>query len=206
MLALRFSAVALMAVWSFLPAEAAQKDDRPKFETVEKTVKKTLAERRGYRPGDILSHSDVKKALEAVEKAGWKPSDRAEILGDVLGDNDYLVRQLRTRRGVPFMRKLSGTPSTYDRLDRLRRLRFGKRRIRELINNPGGHTLILYMATTRGGRNLGRYLSATKGGKNFNRQTGRIYTEEDLLKRLKQSYDGKTAPRKKSDKPPKTAK
>ena len=207
MTAYHLSAVFVVVVLFSAPANAAEKSEFPKYAAVKKTVKKSLTGRRGYHAGDILSRRDVEKALDAVAKTGWKVADRKAILAQVLTDNDYLVRQLRTRRGIPFMRKLSGTAAAYDRLDRLRRLKYGNRRIREFINNPGGHTMILYMATTRGGKNLGKYLAAGKNGKNFNKPTRRIYQEHDLLKRLKKSYDAevkrRTAGHRKKPKPAK---
>jgi len=169
-------------------ADAAKNDKLPEFEAVKQTVLRQLKSRKHYRPGDMLSRDDVKTALDAVQQLGWDVDDRTQILADVLPKKDFLVRQLRSRRGLPFMRRLSGTPGTYDRMDRLRRMPFGRRRIRELIHNPGGYTLILYMVTTSGGRQMGRFLSETPTGRNFNKPTGRIYTENDLLKRLKQSY------------------
>ncbi len=172
-----------------LPASAAEKAKRPDFAAVKSTVQQSLATRKGYRANDLISRGDVERALKQVDKLGWKVADAKTIQQQFLTDNDDLVRRLRTRRGLPFMRKLSGTPQTYDRLDRLRRLPYGPRRIRELIANPGGYTMILYMAGTRGGKNLGKYLSRTQQGKRFNKKTGRLYTEKDLLKRLQASYE-----------------
>lgn len=182
-------------LFSGATAHPAAKADRPSaqrtpFSAVKAAVGKELRSRKGYRPGDILSRSDVRRALDAVEKRGWKVPDRKKILNDVLPDNDFLVRELRTRRGTVFMRKLSQVPQAYDRLDRLRRLPYGPRRIRELINNPGGYTLILYLVGTRGGKNLGRYLSELPSGRKFNRPTRRIYSEQQLLQRLQRSYRG----------------
>ena len=197
---LKFSFIVLLSFSSAHVVSAADGDDKPKkrpaFKAVKAMVHKEFAGRKGYHSGDILTRKQVRKALDAVEKSGWKIKDRKAIVGSFLTDGDDLVRQLRTARGTKFMRKLSGTPRAYDRLDRLRRLKYGNRRIRELIIGPDGHTMILYMATTPGGRKLGRYLNKNAGGKNFNKRTRRLYTEKQLLKRLKRSYDGETKLRK----------
>lgn len=177
-----------------MSADAAGKKKLPEFAAVKSTVQKTIAGKKGYKTNDLISRGDVEKALKAVDKLGWEVDDAKDILEDTLADNDYLVQQLRTKRGTTFMRKLSGTPETYDRLDRLRKLPYGERRVREFIANPGGHTMILYMATTPGGKNLGKYLSKTNEGKNFNKETGRIYTEKDLVERLKKSYETAQTP------------
>ena len=170
------------------PPKKANAKKFPAWTEAKATVVRQLQGRRGYRNGDILSQSDVERAMTALAKSGWKVADRKQIVAATLADNDFLVRHLRSRRGVPFMRKLGGNRQAYDRLDRLRRMPLGARRIPELINNPGGFTLIQYMVKTPGGRNLGRYLNQTRGTKNFNKATGRIYTQTQLLYRLKAAH------------------
>jgi hypothetical protein len=49
--------------------------------------------------------------------------------------------------------------------------------------------MILYLATTRSGHNMGLYLNQLPGVKNFNKPTGRLYTERQLVDRLKRSYE-----------------
>lgn len=173
---------------SAAPPKKAKAKKFPDWESAKATVIRQLQVRRGYRNGDILSQSDVERAMTGLANSGWKVTERKQIVAATLADNDFLVRHLRSRRGVPFMRKLAGSQQVYDRLDRLRRLPLGARRIPELINNPGGFTLIQYMVKTPGGRNLGRYLNQTRGTKNFNKSTGRIYTQTQLLYRLKAAH------------------
>jgi hypothetical protein len=168
----------------------------PQFAAVQGAVQSSLQARKGYRRGDLLSRSDAVAAIEAVGKLGWRIADRGKIAGLFLADSDFLVTELRTPGGTRMMRKVSGTPQSFDRLDRLRGLKFGNRRIRELINNPGGHTLILYLTKTTGGKNLGRYLDDVSGGDDFNKPTGRLYTESQFLDRLKLSYRVEQASRK----------
>ncbi|MFQ5732567.1 MAG: hypothetical protein ACE5KM_11525 [Planctomycetaceae bacterium] len=207
-----FAAVVPLCIAAFSAAapkpEPKPKKKRgfPKFAAVKRAVQKSLKERRGYRDGDILSRTDVERALKSVEKLGWKVAGKKQVLAATLADSDYLVRQLRSRRGIPFMRKLSGNAENYDRLDRLRRLKYGKRRIRELIIGPDGHTLIQYMTTTPGGKYLGRYLSRTPSGNRFNEVTGRIYRDTQLIKWLRASHRAEVVRRRKSRRTPKKKK
>jgi hypothetical protein len=66
---------------------------------------------------------------------------------------------------------------------------YGQQQIADLIRSPDGYKIFEYMTTTQGGRNLGGMLSQGVNGRDFNSPTGRIYTEVELLKRLKKSYD-----------------
>ncbi len=79
-------------------------------------------------------------------------------------------------------------PEGYDRLDRMVRLPRGEIFTEDLIHNPGGYQMVEYMATAQGGIEMGKMLSETPKGKNFNQPTGRIYTAEQLIARVKKSY------------------
>ena len=147
-----------------------------------------FAASKDYKAGDLIARGDVARLADALKKLGWVPEDWKDVLEDVLPDGDELVRALRTPRGRNFMRKIAAQPGAYDRLDRLRKLPRGSRQLRELIDTPDGDKLIEYLTTTDGGKALGKQLSQTKGGRGFNEATGRIYTEDDLLKRLEASY------------------
>jgi hypothetical protein len=164
-------------------------DEPPKFSEVEQTVKGQLVKSKDYKPGDILSGSQVRAITKELADIGWEISDRKDIEGQALADGDFLVKQLRTKKGTKFMRRIASLPGGYDRVDRLRKMPYGNRRIRELIAGPDGFKLIQYMTTSKTGLNLGKQLSRGKNGKGFNKSTGHIYTEKDLLKRLKASYE-----------------
>lgn len=184
-----FAAASLLLALTAGAAQAAPVEKPlPEFKDVIGTIREQVAKRRGYQPNDILSRNDVTRVLKALAELGWDVAEKKQILNATLGDSDFLVRQLRSKNGVRFMRKLSGTKGTYARLDQLRRLKYGNRRIRELIENPGGHTLILYMTSTKGGKNLNRQLRRTSNGKNFGKPTGRIYKGADLLEALRDAY------------------
>ena len=87
---------------------------------------------------------DVAPLFKKLDKLGWKVADEKQIIGRVLSDNHSLVKQLRPLKGKKFMGQVSKSPAAYDRLDRLSKMPYGKRRVRELIDTPGGHKLIEY--------------------------------------------------------------
>lgn len=167
----------------------------PTFEEVERLVRQHFADRKDYRFGDLITRQDVEPVYKKLAGRGWKIAEWSQIEKQFLSDRDYLVKQLRSRRGQPFMREISHMPNGYDRVDRLRKMPYGRQRIKELIRGPDGHKLIQYMTTTQGGSNLGRSLSRTRKGKNFNRATGRIYTLDQFLACLKQSHKAEQARR-----------
>ena len=158
------------------------------WEKLHTAVTEHFAAIKDHRAGDLLARGDVAPLGDALKKLGWVPDDWKEVLDDVLPDGDELVRALRTPRGRAFMHKIAAQPGGYDRLDRLRKLPKGSRQLRQLIDTPDGDKLIEYLTTTEGGKALGKQLSRTKDGRGFNDATGRIYTEDDLLKRLEASY------------------
>ncbi len=158
------------------------------FEVLEMSVQDHLAAQPNYLPDDLLARSDVEKVLDRLALSGWQPVDRQALLDDVLADDEFLVRELRTAAGRKFMRKISGFPNAYDRLDRLAKLPNGKRTIADLIGGPGGAKLIEYLTTASGGKELGKMLGGTPKGTNFNRPTGTIYTSSDLIRVLKREH------------------
>lgn len=149
-----------------------------------------------FEPGDLITRNQVKPVFRQLQKAGWTMKEAKAILNRVHADNGFLATQLRTAKGVKFMRKISKMPGGYDRLDHILVMPYGKRRIKEFINSPGGYTMIEYMTTTKGGKNLGKYLSKTKTGKGFNLPTHRIYTAAELTQAIRQAYINETQKKK----------
>jgi hypothetical protein len=49
--------------------------------------------------------------------------------------------------------------------------------------------MIEYLTSAPGGKNMGKMLSHVPQGDKFNQPTGRIYTQEQLQARLRQSYE-----------------
>lgn len=161
------------------PAQPVNKLPTPAV--VKSIVEKTLGQDRDYRPGDLLSQKRVTAVLAQLKAAGWDVPYSRELLARVPADNEFLVRALSTKKGVPFMREVSAMGGGYDRLDRLSRIQNGQQLVEQLINGPDGHKLIGYLTEARGGQELGEMLGRTAKGTDFNRATGRIYTAAQLL-------------------------
>jgi hypothetical protein len=160
----------------------------PDFKVIEQQLQTHFRTLKDHQPADLISRNQVEPLLESLAKSGWDVSDRDQILADVLADGDPLVKRLRTKAGKTFMRQSAHYPQAYDRLDHLARLSDGQRILDRLIDGPDGYKLIDYLTTTSGGKNMGKMLSEAPRGPKFNQPTGRIYTQEQLLARLKESH------------------
>ena len=169
-------------------------DARPKWDQIQRAATAALCSREDYKPGDIIGRTEAQAGLAAVAALGWEPADAQAIAALVPGDDEFIVKRLRGKNnkdGQRFMRHVAKYPEGYDRLDRMIRLPRGETIMADLIHNPGGYQMVEYLATAQGGVEMGKMLSETPKGKNFNEPTGRIYTAEQLIARLKKSYDGR---------------
>lgn len=160
----------------------------PPFSEAQKVVDAWFTRESSHRPDDLISRTEATAVLKALSQKGFVPRDDKALLAKVLDDGDYLVKALRTPQGRTLARKIAAYPDGYDRLDRLARLPGGQQTVDSLIRGPGGEKLIEYMTTSRGGRNLGGQLSRIPAGADFNSPTGRIYTQTQLIERLKQEF------------------
>jgi hypothetical protein len=172
-----------------VPAASAVPPAKPDFDKVSQTVIAYFQSQPDHQRGDLISQRDVKAALAQISEIGWDVPSQEKIVNRVLADSSFLIRELSTPDGRKFMRKLSGQPGTYTRLDRLSTISNGQDTIRTLIHDPGGQDLIIYMATTAGGKKLGKMMAGTQGGVDLNKPTGRIYTADQLIEELKKVYD-----------------
>lgn len=159
----------------------------PPFDLVEKTAKTTLAERQGYRAGDLLSRDQAKEAIDRIASAGWRVPDAEELIERVPSSRELMPQALATPGGRKLMRRLNGDWRAYDRLDRLSQLPDGRQILHRLTTEPGGEKLLEYLQT-KGGVEMGRMLSKTNV-RNFNKPTEKIYTEDQFLAALKKSYE-----------------
>ena len=175
------------------PAVSARTKPKPlpKFDAVKTVVERQLRASRYYQAGDLLSRGNVEPIFGQLANLGWKVSDRQAILEQLLPDDYYLVRALRSPNNNDFMRHIGQVANGYgyDRLDRLSRMGDGEIIVSRLMQEPGGWNLIDIMSETREGPGMAQAFSMGPGGKDFTKPTGRIYTEQQLLTRLKQSYD-----------------
>ena len=181
-----FVFVAMAAAFPRLALAAVTK--LPSFEVVEKALSAHFEARSDYRKGDLITRRPAKEFLDNLAKLGWKPGDQDAILKEVPEEGDFIVSVLSTSRGKSFMRKIAKYPNAYDRLDRLSKLPQGKQTVRQLIDGPGGYQMIEYLTSSSGGKELGKMLSRAPRGSNFNQPTGKLYTADHLLARLRRSY------------------
>jgi hypothetical protein len=188
---------ALTSAWLVCSAAAAQTKSRlPKFSAVETLVRERFSAQPDRQPGDIISQSDVTPIFQAIDKElHWKVADQKAILNLVPRDKELLVTRLRTTAGRKFMRTMSDIPQGYDRLDHLSRLSDANTLLDRLVKGPDGYKLIDYLALTSGGKAMGQMLSQAPHGKGFNQPTGRLYTVEQFLARLRVSYDAASRPK-----------
>jgi hypothetical protein len=183
--------IATQAAGQGVRAASAKQSKRPlpAWGEAEQLIKRSLASRSGYKPGDILCKSEVHAALAKLETHGWTPVDREKIVKATPGDEEFIVQRLHAAEGLNFMRHVATYPDGYDRVDRMLHMPRGPTIVADLITNPGGYKLFQYMTTAPGGFEMGRMLEDTPGGRDFNDSTGRLYTEEKLLARIRKSYD-----------------
>jgi len=184
------AALVLPIIWgATVDCQGAPAEKLPPFADVQRVVQAHFQAKPDYKPGDIIARGDIKPVFSALAQIGFEVADAKAILESVPADNDFLVTSLRSAAGRRFMQQVARYPMSYDRLDRLGRLPHGRQTVRDLIKGPDGYKMIDYMTTAHGGREMGKMLSKAPKGKDFNAPTGRIYTVDQLLKRLKQSYD-----------------
>lgn len=169
-------------------AAAAAAAAPPSFDRVVATLTAYFRSLPDHQRSDLVSQRQVADALDAVAQAGWQVHDAGKIVALALPTNSFLVGELATPDGKRFMRKISESPGTYSRLDRLSRLAQGQQVVSQLIGDAGGDTFIAYLATTNSGHNLGQMMAGTPNGTDLNLPTGRIYTADDLLAVLRKAY------------------
>jgi hypothetical protein len=173
---------------SFCAAGRATAATPPSFESVVRALTTYFQTQPDFQRRDLMSQDQVAAALDAVAAAGWEVPNAKKIVELALPDNSFLVGELSTPDGKKFMRKISQSPGTFSRLDRLSQLSQGQQFVTQLLGDEGGDDLITYLATTNGGHNLGQMMAGTPKGTDLNLPTGRIYTADDLLGVLKKAY------------------
>jgi len=173
-----------------LSTDSVAADQLPSFATLQRVVAQRLAARA---PGDLISQGDVAPVFQDFERLGWAVADRKDINDKLLADSDPVVAALRSRRGVKFMRQVSGYRLIYDRLDRIARESGGTRLIQDLIKLPNA-ARYAKAKPPRGVPEMHEFLPKGQSGRtrkvtDYTKPTGKLYTADDLLKRLRKSYD-----------------
>lgn len=176
----------------WIATAAAQNDSFPSFVAVQHVVQRHLSQLDDYRPGDLIARRDIEPIFRHLEQLGWDVADRDKILKDALEDQNYLVTEFRTQAGKRLMRKISGYKLVYDRFDRIAGVYGGKQLIHDLAKLPDGERYakqktrpevpdLLDLLPKRGS-------GQTRTIKDYDKPTGRIYTADQLLARLRDSH------------------
>ncbi len=177
------------------PTLAQESKKRPSIKQVSGITQAKLAEREGYQPGDLITQTDVKRVLLALNSSGWQPTDSKQLLADSLPENAVLARTLKTKKGARFMRKVGDYELIFDRMDRVSRVSGGSKMLTDIAKLPDGEKLAK-LNRPNGVPGFLDLLPKKSSGKvrsikDYEQPTGRIYTEKQLLQRLKESYQGK---------------
>ena len=198
-LILRAGLLAVPAItWALASAEDAGFDAQgrsklPKFGDIDAAVEDHF-EGLDMDPRDLVTRSDVKPLFPKLKALGWQVPDADKIIELVPDDGEPWVLELTsTKAGQKFAREVGRLPAGFDKVDRMCRMPHGLTQLAGLINNPAGWKFFAYLSVSPGGHNLGEMVSRAPKGRNFNSRTGRIYTQEELLARLRETYDEQIA-------------
>ena len=156
-------------------------------EQVTTLTKKYFAALPKYKSGNLITQTEVAGLLKEISNQGWDvtPQERTQLLKRILNDNDFLVKELNdTQQGRLFLHKIGNYPGGIDRLDKIAQMPKGKRDVHAMIYNiPDGDQWVKGMTTTQHGRRMGNSISRWQHD-NFNKNTGRLYTVDQLLPEL----------------------
>jgi hypothetical protein len=174
-------------LWAGIVA-AAQRPSAPDMGFVAGIVESYFAALPDYEPGDLITRSQIEQVLAKLDDSGATVPGADKIIERGLGESSFVAKELGSKSGRKFMRKLARNPSSFSHLDRLSRMPRGEQTIRDLIRQKDGDKMIEYLATTKGGKNMGRMMANAHNGSDLNKPTGRIYTVADLLDAIKAAY------------------
>jgi hypothetical protein len=110
-----------------------------------------------------------------------------------------LVRQFGTPKGREFMRKISGKPENFAHLHRLAETANGARQVQDLMKLPNGPDVLTALVSSPQGHDISRRIAAGPRTRNYDKPTGRIYTQQQLVARLRESYAKEVADRAKAE-------
>jgi len=153
---------------------------------VSRIVAAYFADKPAYQPGDLIQQSDFEEIAKQLAEHDMALPSPAELKSRIPSSTSFISRELTSRSGLPFMRRLAQIPGGFHHFQQLIDSREGEKTARQVMRQPGGHKLIRYLAQTRAGANLGRQLP---GGRNSSRASNRhqpspppaIYTASELV-------------------------
>ncbi len=188
-LVLLLLAAALVWLGSARPASA----QIPSWEQVEKTFRKhypaPVAGQGGAQPPPLVTYDTARRIFYELWEQRWNVSDQAEILKQVTPNNSFLAQQCLSAGGQKFLKQAGDPQTVFDRLERLSRLPEGQQKIRDLMAGPQGHhDMLAYMLGSQGSKLLIEGAVDHPDARDFNKPTGKIYSPEALLERIKKSH------------------
>jgi hypothetical protein len=171
----------------------ADENSLPEMVEVQRAIDAGKASLRGIPTRALISRTEAEVIFQHLEAAGWKVADKNEILSTLLPAGSPLVATLRSPRGREFDAQVAGYELIYDRLDRISREPGGERLLRDLVKLPDA-ARYAKQVTKPGVPDLVGLLPKDRSGKtrrveDYDKPTKKIYTLEQLEKRIRESYD-----------------
>lgn len=159
---------------------------------VQNVIDSHLAEEKGRKPTDLITQSHATAIFKKLEAINWKVSEQQAILANMLPDSHLLPHLFRSETGRKFMQKVGSEDTIYDRLDRISQQNGGKELLQAIIKLPDADKYAK-KKPAQGVPNLVDFLPKDASGqtrkiKNYDYPTGRIYTRDQLARRLEQSH------------------
>lgn len=185
------AALALAMVQCLAASQAAAQI--PSWEQVEKTFRKHYADPKspqGLAQGPpLVTYNTARRIFYELWEQRWNVSDQTEILKLCPPDSSFLAQQCLSPAGQKFLKQAADPATIFDRLERFAALPQGQQKIRDLLQGPPGHhDMLNYMLGSSGSKLLFEGAVADPNARDFNKPTGKIYSPEQLLERIKKSH------------------
>ena len=163
----------------------------------ERVVASYFASKPNYIPGDLIQQSDFRAIAKLLAEQDRELPEPAQIEARIPSDSSFISRELRSRKGQAFMRRLVNIPGGYHQFQQLIDSNQGEKTARRVMSQAGGHKLIRYLSQTQQGAALGRQIPGSarrsgRGGRNQPAPPPAIYTANELSAAIQLQL--KTAP------------
>jgi hypothetical protein len=185
----------LLFVVSLFACHSVGADEKslPELNEVQRAIDAAVADAPALRPGALVCQGEGAIIFARLEGIGWKVADKREILADLLPAGSPLVITLRSPRGQKFASQVADYKLIYDRLDRISQEPGGQRLLQDLVKLPDA-ARYAKQVTGRGVPDLVELLPKQRSGKtrrvqDYDKPTKKIYTLEQLQKRIRESYE-----------------
>jgi hypothetical protein len=171
---------------SFSLADEAKPPEQISMSKFRRVVAKFFQEHKVPR-NEIITQQDVRPLLSTLKSQGMI-LDQKELMQMIPGDENALVRLLRTPNGRKFMGQTSNNKLMFDRLERITNEAGGKRLLRDLMKLPDA-ARYAKIDTGPGVPDMIDFLpkigsSKTRRVKDYKKPTGNLYTLNDVVEYL----------------------